>query len=177
MGIGTFVMTFLRLAAGKAWSRRQTIMGWAALALTILLMLEAIRFNTVSANESTIASLLGSVDRLNEALEPRHLSAAQAKCLKAKLLIKPGTVRFAWAGANAEAFQYASELDDVVEAGNWRVLADENMLYPDWGVWIFVSKIQVPPDAVLFRDALSACQITAGWKIAPDISRISFGFI
>src|SRR5690242_18475529 len=79
LGIGAALMAFLRYVLGIAWERRQTIIGWGALMLTVLLTLEAIRYNTAGAKESTIASLQASVEKLNKRLSPRHLTDAQTK--------------------------------------------------------------------------------------------------
>src|SRR5216684_1713870 len=79
LGIGAALMAFLRYVLGIAWKRRQTLIGWGALVLTVLLTLEAIRYNTVSAKESTIIALQASVETLNKRLTPRHLTETQKK--------------------------------------------------------------------------------------------------
>ncbi len=167
--LSTAMISFVRHLAKQAWLERQTIRLWLTVPLFLYVGLLAIRFNTVSAKESTIASLRQSVDRLNEQLAPRHLTAQQKACLKEKLSKgSPGEVHFAWAGANAEAFQYAVEVDDVVEAGHWKVDDDQNMFYPFGGLLIIVGKTQIPAAATVLRDAFSTCRVSATWHVASD---------
>ena len=124
LGIGAALMAFFRYVLGIAWKRRQTLIGWGALVLTILLILEAIRYNTVSARESTIVSLQASVETLNRRLTPRHLTETQTKDFVSALSELPAasaSIDVYFNIGDYEAYQYEVSLVSALNAAHWHV--------------------------------------------------------
>ena len=66
LGIGAFLLAFLKRVVGKAWSGRQSIVAWIALAFAAFLSLEAIRFNTIAYKQSVLTSTQSSLDQINK---------------------------------------------------------------------------------------------------------------
>ncbi len=122
LGIGAALMAFLRYVLGIAWKRRQTLIGWGALVLTVLLTLEAIRYNTVSAKESTIIALQASVETLNKRLTPRHLTETQKKDFLSALTEMPAaSTNIYFDIGDSEAFQYQNSLIIALRTAHWHV--------------------------------------------------------
>jgi len=102
------VLSFFRGMAKQMWTMRQTIRLWLTVPLFIYFGLLAIRYNTVSAKESTIRSLQASVETLNRRLTPRHLTENQRKALVMALTEMPaGTVPIYFNIGDSEALPMA----------------------------------------------------------------------
>jgi hypothetical protein len=150
--------------------KRQEIAFWLTVPLTLTLAMLAMSFGpTPISLDQKLTTLQGAVDQLNARLTPRHLTPEQKVCLKQQLSKNPGQVRFAWAGANYEAFQYAEDLDGVAESDHWKVAEDGNMFYHYNGLSIIVNDKTAAPAATVFRDAFSTCHVLALWRTAPDV--------
>jgi len=145
LGIGAAVTAFLKYVSRVAWQRRQLVIGWSAFAVIIFFTLEAIRYNTVSAKESTIRSLRASVAELNRRLAHWRVSEEQRKCLVLALTEMPvGSVRLYVNIGDGEALNFANSLVDPLAQSRWRTNFAGSTPYPMPGLWILVNNANGP---------------------------------
>jgi len=181
LGIGTFLLAFLRYGIGVVWEGRQLIFGGASLAIVVFLTLFAIRFNTISAKESTISSLQASVAQLNKTLKAPHLTIEQQSKLKTVLKQGPDISSQLWIMSypfclrcRAYAWEFANTMDEIPKP-QWQhsvgVLAGEDAqrqfeLSTSWrGVIIGTRDPKhLNPDQATLVKALLAANITYSFE-------------
>lgn len=173
LGMGAALIAFLKYVGRVAWQRRQLLIGWSAIALMIFLALELIRYNTVSAKESTIRSLQASVAELNRRLAHWRISEEQRKCVVLALTeMPPGEVKIYVNVGDRESANILSSLLDPLTQSRWKVNPGGSVPYPMPGLWILLNNANGPPpkDADKLGKAFRKCGI-------PFIDRVEPGLI
>jgi hypothetical protein len=166
--IGTALVAFLKYVGRIAWQRRQLLLGWLAFVVMILLALQAIRYNTVSAKESTIASLQSSVAELSRRLAHWRVSPSQQRCLILALAQVPvGAVQIYSNIGDSESYGCAMSIIDTLLRSKWRVKFAGSTPYPMPGLWILVKSPNgpIPPDAEKLSRAFQKCGIASTVRV------------
>jgi len=118
--MSAILISFVKRIAKIVWTRRVTIRLWLSVPLVFYVALLAIRFNTGSANESTIKSLQASVEALNTRLTPRQLTKTQQQALILALADMPaGSVDLYANVGDAESLEYEISLQEALAKAKW----------------------------------------------------------
>ena len=171
-GIGGALVAFLKYVGRVTWQQRQLVIGWSAFVAMIFLTLTAIRYNTVSAKESTIRSLQAAVEQLTLHIAPRQISEEQRKCLVLALTEMPaGSIRMYVNIGDGEAYGYANGLIDPLIQSKWNVNSAGSTPYPLPGLWILINNANgpLPKDAENLGKALQKCAIPFIDRVEPAL--------
>lgn len=170
-GIGTALLAFLKYVGRVVWQRRQALIGWTAFVAMIFLTLSAIRYNTVSAKESTIQSLQGAVEQLNREIAPRRISEDQRKCLVLALTEVPiGSVNMYANIGDGEAYRYLAGLVDPLMQAKWKANVKGSTPYPMPGLWILMNTANsvIPVEAQNLGRAFQKCGVQFTYRDDPN---------